>query len=98
MKKILIVFSYLLLLSFQTLYSEDQLTLERNRVLQKMGDALFNDKCVLWFTDALTGRGLAQAKVTIDGIGDFITDRSGLIFFDEPEDGEYFVLLKKEGY
>ena len=97
MKKIIIIFISLLS-SFQIIYSADQLTLERNRVLQKMGDALFDDQCVLWFTDALTGRGLSQAKVTIDGIGNFTTDRSGLVFFDEPEDGEYFVLVEKEGY
>jgi hypothetical protein len=50
------------------------------------------------FASALDGTPIGGAKVAIEGIGEFETDRGGIITFPEREDGFFTLEFSKEGF
>jgi hypothetical protein len=50
------------------------------------------------FANALDGKPIVGGKVAIEGIGDFVTDREGIITFPERADGRFFLVFSKQGF
>jgi hypothetical protein len=50
------------------------------------------------FASALDGKPISGAKVAIEGIGEFLTDRESIITFPEGEDGFFTLEFSKEGF
>jgi hypothetical protein len=50
------------------------------------------------FANALDGKPIAGARVVIDGIGEFETNREGIITFPERDDGFFTLEFSKEGF
>jgi hypothetical protein len=50
------------------------------------------------FASAVDGKPVADARVAIEGIGVFETDREGIITFPEREDGFFVLEFSKEGF
>ncbi|MDR3355926.1 MAG: hypothetical protein LBO04_01925 [Spirochaetaceae bacterium] len=50
------------------------------------------------FASALDGTPIAGAKVAIEGIGEFETDREGIVTFPERDDGFFTLEFSKEGF
>jgi hypothetical protein len=65
-----------------------------NRMMRLKMDALIP----LRFTNALDGKPVDGAKVSVAGIGDFVTDREGIISFPEQEDGFFTLVFSKDGF
>ncbi len=59
---------------------------------------LDTDQLSLRFLDALTGEGISDGKVLIEGIGSFQTDFEGKLMFDIPPDSYYNVKFQRQGY
>jgi len=65
-----------------------------NRMMKLKMDGLIP----LRFLNALDGKPVEGAAVSVAGIGNFITDREGIITFPEQEDGFYTLEFSKQGY
>jgi hypothetical protein len=65
-----------------------------NRIMKYKMDGLIP----LRFIDALEGKPVDGARVTVNGIGVFTTDMQGIITFPEQEDGFYTLEFSKQGY
>jgi hypothetical protein len=52
----------------------------------------------LRFVNALDGKPVDGATITIDRVGQFTTDRAGIISFPEQEDGMYTLEFSKPGF
>jgi hypothetical protein len=52
----------------------------------------------LRFAGALDNKPIAGAKVVIDGVGAFTTNREGIITFPEREDGFFTLTFSKQGF
>jgi len=62
-------------------------------------EELESGRLTLRFFDAISGKPISAAEVSIDSIGDFTTDEEGKILFAPPaEDGSYGVSFRSEGY
>ena len=55
-------------------------------------------KFSLRFFDAKTGEVVNDAKISIQGVGDFTTDLVGKVVFNKLQDAKYAVKFSKEGY
>jgi hypothetical protein len=66
-----------------------------NRMMRLKMDGLIP----LRFTNALDGKPVSGAKVSVSGgIGVFVTNLAGIISFPEQEDGYYMLVFSKDGY
>jgi hypothetical protein len=65
-----------------------------NRMMRLKMDGLIP----LRFTSALDGKPVDGAVVSVAGIGDFVTNREGIISFPEQEDGFYTLVFSKDGF
>jgi hypothetical protein len=95
MKKICLSASLWLLLCcalFAQTGGEDLAVL--NRMMRLKMDGLIP----LRFSSALDGKPIAGARVSVGGIGVFVTDSQGIISFPEQEDGFYTLSFSKEGF
>jgi hypothetical protein len=96
MKKLLTLIFALCLcagLSAQTNDRAEDLRIQRRLMALKMEGLI-----PLRFAGALDGKPIAGAKVAIEGIGVFETDREGIITFPEREDGFFTLEFSKEGF
>jgi hypothetical protein len=98
MKKLLMVMFTLYLcagLSAQT-GTEDRA--EDLRIQRRLMDLKMEGLIPMRFANALDGKPIRGAKVTINSIGEFETDREGIITFPEREDGRFTLEFSKEGF
>jgi hypothetical protein len=68
------------------------------RILNRMMRLKMDGLIPLRFANALDGKPIEGAIVTVDGIGNFATDREGIISFPEQEDGFYTMTFSKQGF
>lgn len=71
------------------------------KAFDDLSDAIVENedgKLTLYFTDALKGFPIKDAKVTIDGIGVFPTDAMGRARFPIPKDGAYSFSVEATKY
>ncbi|GHT61069.1 hypothetical protein FACS1894109_19340 [Spirochaetia bacterium] len=73
-------------------------TMYQSEVTTKIALLQLDGTAALWFTDADTGRPLADAHVAIDGGGTIVTDIDGLAVFSIPGDGDHNFVFQKNGY
>jgi len=67
-------------------------------VLNRMMKLKMDGLIPLRFLNALDGKPVEGAAVSVAGIGNFITDREGIITFPEQEDGFYTLEFSRQGY
>jgi len=68
---------------------------------QSFDDALMemeNDRLILRFFNAITGRAIVEGYIKIENLGTYQTDNKGRIFFEIPKDGSYKVIFLKSRY
>jgi hypothetical protein len=65
-----------------------------NRLLKLKMDGLIPMR----FANALDGSAIPGAQVSIEGIGDFVTNSYGIITFPEQDDGEFTLVFSKPGF
>lgn len=93
MKKIIVM-----VLMVLPLWSFSQIEEMRDRMNDAMNQ-LEEGMMILRFCDAVDGEPIANVEVTIEDLGNFITDLQGRIQFKDPEkDARYAFVAKKEGY
>ncbi|MDR0706731.1 MAG: hypothetical protein LBF60_02460 [Treponema sp.] len=68
------------------------------RVLNRMMKLKMDGLIPLRFANALDGKPIEGAVVAVAGIGNFATDREGIIAFPEQEDGFYTLTFSKAGF
>jgi hypothetical protein len=68
------------------------------RVLNRMMKLKMDGLIPLRFANALDGEPIEGAVVAVAGIGNFATDREGIITFPEQEDGFYTLTFSKQGF
>ncbi|MDR1175681.1 MAG: hypothetical protein LBK83_09475 [Treponema sp.] len=96
MKKLLLLLFALFLcagLSAQTGDKAEDLRIQRRLMGLKMEGLI-----PLRFASAVDGKPIAGARVAIEGIGVFETDREGIITFPEREDGYFSLEFSKAGF
>lgn len=57
-----------------------------------------NEKLPLYFADAEDGLPVKEAKIVVDSIGEFVTDKKGFVSLPRLEDGEYSLIFSANGY
>ena len=67
-------------------------------VLNRMMKLKMDGLIPLRFLNALDGKPVEGAAVSVAGIGNFTTDREGIITFPEQEDGFYTLEFSRQGY
>jgi len=67
-------------------------------VLNRMMNLKMDGLIPLRFSNALDGKPVEGAKVTVNGIGKFTTDMEGIISFPEQKDGFYTLEFSKQGF
>lgn len=67
-------------------------------VLEDTETETVDGKLTLRFFDANTGDPVSDAKITIEGVGNFTSDLSGKVLFDKQKDGKYTFQFIKKGY
>jgi hypothetical protein len=75
--------------------------IDRSKIANKSVDALseLNGKLTLHFTDALNGKPIENADVTISSTGEYKTDFKGIVLFESDEmDAQLTVIFKHENY
>ena len=85
-----------------TIYAEDDTIKDRlEKGFVDLDDSVTEveeGKLTLYFFNALNGHGIKDAEVKIKGVGSFLTDVEGRVFFPIPKDYQYKVEFKKKGY
>lgn len=96
MKKIIIL---LCLVCFaMTIFAQDDFGYEEEITVLLAENEAFENTLSLWFTEAETGKAISSAKIVIDKIGEFTSDKNGLIYFNTPKSGKYAFTFNKNGY
>ena len=67
-------------------------------VLNRMMKLKMDGLIPLRFLNALDGKPVEGAAISVAGIGTFTTDREGIITFPEQDDGFYTLEFSKQGY
>ena len=67
-------------------------------VLEDTQTEMTDGKFTLRFFDAKTGNAVSDAKVSIQGVGEFTTDLTGKVLFDKLKDAKYAFKFIKNGY
>jgi hypothetical protein len=96
MKKLLIVMFGLCLCA--GLFAQDGDRAEDLRIQRRLMDYKTEGLIPLRFANAVDGTPVGGARVAIEGIGMFETDREGIITFPECEDGWFTLEFSKEGF
>jgi len=94
------VFLLALTCSTNTLFAQtsgDGIEVPRDKITDVF-DELESDQLSLRFLDALTGDGISDGQVLIEGIGSYQTDFEGKLMFDIPPDGFYHIKFQRQGY
>jgi hypothetical protein len=96
MKKLLMpVFALCL---YAGLYAQADDRAEDLRIQRRLMGLKMEGLIPMRFANALDGKPVAGARVAIEGIGVFETDREGIIAFSEREDGYFALEFSKEGF
>ncbi|MBF0430861.1 MAG: carboxypeptidase regulatory-like domain-containing protein [Fibrobacteria bacterium] len=96
MQKNILLRLFLLVLSISSfVFCLDKVTADRS---EDLFSELDTGKLTLRFLNALSGEGLAGARVVINGVGDFMSDTEGKVLFAVPEDRSYDVTISKPGF
>lgn len=96
MKTRRIIWSVIFFLIFQSgAYAQYKKMLD---VLEDAETETVDGKLTLRFFDANTGDPVSDAKITIEGLGNFTSDLRGKVLFDKQKDGKYVFQFHKNGY
>ncbi|MDR1389773.1 MAG: hypothetical protein LBJ31_07325, partial [Treponema sp.] len=96
MKKLLLLMCALCLCAGLSAQSGDRA--EDLRIQRRLMGLKSEGLIPMRFASALDGKPVGGAKVAIEGIGVFETDREGIITFPEREDGYFTLEFSKEGF
>jgi hypothetical protein len=80
------------------LFAQDGDRAEDLRIQRRLMEYKTEGLIPLRFASAVDGKPIAGAKVAMEGIGEFETNREGIITFPEREDGWFTLEFSKEGF
>lgn len=94
-KKIILVFYIVLTIQFVFSQNDAKLDLQAATKISRMK---VDNKIPLRFTNALDAMPIKDANVSLENVGEFTTDDTGIIGLPFLSDGNYLVKFSKEGF